>query len=213
MRTVLLRIPFLVAVTAGGAFAQNSDLGLMIGVAHVVNGFTSTTPSSTIDSGFQFVELANTTTSSGTVSAGGQINFAIQLRQNPHLYFELPLHITGASSGTVSNGVSIGSTSAIFYFTPGLRWNFRPTARVSIYGAGGFGPVISAMSAGLASNGVSSASSRVHATAAFEYGLGLDFRLTRLVSLRTEAREAASIGEVNFRHRNDFFTAGVGLHF
>jgi opacity protein-like surface antigen len=195
MRTMLLRISFLSVVAAATALAQNSDLGLMIGVAHVVNGFSSTT------------------STSGTVSVGGQINYAIQLHENPHFYFELPLHITGNTTGQVTDQGAIGSVTTIFYLTPGIRWNFRPAARVSIYAAGGAGAVIVARSQGVASRGSDSGSSGASATAAFDYGLGLDFRLTRLVSLRTEVREAVSAGAIDGRHRNDFFTAGVGLHF
>jgi opacity protein-like surface antigen len=211
MRLMLLPLLLLAAVSA--AFAQNSDLGLMIGISHVVNGFTSSnTTSSVIPAGAQTIQLS--TTSSGTVSAGGQINFAIQLHENPHLYLELPLHITGVSSGlATTGGESIGSTLTLFYFTPGIRWNFRPAARVSIYAVAGVGAVIQALSQGVAANGVAIGSSRVSATGAFDYGLGLDFRLTRLVSLRTEGRQVLSIAQINGHHHEEFFTAGVGLHF
>jgi hypothetical protein len=194
---MLLRIFFLSAVAGSTALAQNSDLGLMIGVAHVVDGFTSTTATS------------------GTVSVGGQINFATQIRDlgAGRLYFELPLHVTEISSGTVANGVSAGTTTAILYLTPGVRWNFRPAARVWIYAVGGGGAAIVAYNAGVAGPGFTSGVSGVHATGAFDYGVGLDVRITRLVSFRTEARQVLSIGPILGRHHNEFFTMGVGLHF
>lgn len=209
---MILRTSLLLAAAATAAFAQNSDLGLMIGVSHVVNGFTTSTPASaSISAGSQVSTV--TSAISGSVSAGGQINYAIQLSGNPHFYFEVPVHITGSSTGAVSGGTAIGESSAIFFITPGVRWNFRPAARVSIYAAAGVGAVIAAISEGIASSGVSSGSSRVHSTLAFDYGVGLDFRLTRLVSLRTEVRQALMVGEILGHHHDDFFTAGVGLHF
>jgi hypothetical protein len=194
---MLLRISFLLAVVASTAHAQNSDLGLMLGVAHVVEGFSSTTATA------------------GTVSAGGQINFATQIRDfgAGRLYFELPLHITGISTGTTAAGVAAGTNTAIFYFTPGVRWNFRPAARVWIYLVGGGGAAIVAYDAGIASPGFTRGVSGVSATGAFDYGLGLDVRITRLVSFRTEARQVLSVGPILGRHHNEFFTMGVGLHF
>jgi opacity protein-like surface antigen len=209
---MILRPSLLLAAAATAALAQNSDLGLMIGVSHVVSGFAGAPAiSSSISAGSQVTTVNSVT--GGSVSAGGQINYAIQLSGNPHLYFELPVHITGSSTGVVSGGTAIGESGAIFFITPGIRWNFRPAARVSIYAAAGVGAVIAAISEGIAGNGVSSGSSRVHSTLAFDYGVGLDFRLTRLVSLRTEVRQALMVGEIQGRHHDDFFTAGVGLHF
>jgi hypothetical protein len=194
---MLLRIFFLSAVVGSTALAQNSDLGLMVGVAHVVEGFTSTTATG------------------GTVSVGGQINFATQIRDlgAGRLYFELPLHITEISAGTVANGVSSGTTTGIFYLTPGVRWNLRPAARVWVYLVGGGGAAIVAYDAGVAGPNFTGGISRVHVTGAFDYGVGLDVRLTRLVSFRTEARQVLSLGNILGHHHNEFFTLGVGLHF
>jgi hypothetical protein len=52
-------------------------------------------------------------------------------------------------------------------------------------------------------------------TGAFGFGGGLDFRLTRLLSLRAEGRDfvtRAGLGGESGRN-HPFFTVGLGLHF
>ncbi len=178
---------FLLAATAAAAFAQNSDIGLLVGVSP---------------------------------------NYAIQLRDDSaggRLYLEFPLIISGSSTGTVTTGigpglnntvqVAIGTNRTIFFFTPGVRWKFNPTPRVSLYLAGGAGMVAVGRSQGVASNGSVSGSDSVGITGAFGLGGGLDLRLTRLVSLRADAREALSVGTIEGAHHHEFFMIGAALHF
>jgi len=197
MRTMLLRVSFLLAVVASTALAQNSDLGLLLGVSHIVNG------------------VSTATVTSGSVSASGQVNYAIQLHDSPggRLYLELPLLITGTSLGTVAAGVSTGLNETIFFFTPGVRWKFTPAARVAFYGSGGVGLAALARSEGISGNGIASGYAEVGATGAVNLGGGLDFRLTRLVSLRADLREVATFAHIRGTYHHEFFMLGVGLHF
>ena len=50
-------------------------------------------------------------------------------------------------------------------------------------------------------------------TGAFEFGLGLDFRLTRLVSLRGEYRDAITRGNLDGAVHHSLVMFGAGLHF
>jgi opacity protein-like surface antigen len=197
MRILLPRISFLLAAAVSAAFAQNSDLGLLLGVGHMVNG------------------IDTATVTSGSVSASGQINYAIQLHNSPggRLYLELPLIITGTSIGTVAGGVSSGISESIFFFTPGVRYKFTPASRVSLYAAGGVGFAAVARSEGISGNGAAQGYSEVGATGAVDFGLGLDFRLTRLMSLRADAREDLSFAHVRGAYQHQFFMIGIGLHF
>jgi hypothetical protein len=196
MRNLLVRM-CLLSAAAATAFGQNSDLGLLVGVAHLATGSVTTTGTS------------------GSVSASGQINYAIQLHESPggRFYLELPLIITGNSAGSVSGGVATGLSETIFFFTPGVRWKFNPASRVSLYAAGGLGFVAISKAQGVAGGGVAYGEDRVGATGAANVGIGLDFRLTRLVSLRADAREVPTFATVRGSYHHEFLMFGVGLHF
>ena len=187
---------------AGSARAQNSDVGLLLGIS----GPTSS------------VEVAGTTVKivSGSVGAHGQINYAAQLRETSagRLYLELPLLLGGHATGTVAGSVN-GSAGGMFFFTPGLRLNIAPHSRVSLYVAAGAGPAAFGESRTVVSKGFVSASTGWTVSAALDFGGGLDFRLTRLMSLRAEARDFVSgkgLGGVQGRH-HPIFGFGVGFHF
>jgi hypothetical protein len=164
------------------------------------------------------VEVAGTTVKivSGSVGAHGQINYAAQLRETSagRLYLELPLLLGGHATGTVAGSVN-GSAGGMFFFTPGLRLNIAPHSRVSLYVAAGAGPAAFGESRTVAGKGFVSASTGWTVSAALDFGGGLDFRLTRLMSLRAEARDFVSgkgLGGVQGRH-HPIFGFGVGFHF
>src|SRR5437870_2440764 len=119
----LVRIICMTAVAAGAAFAQNSDIGLLLGASIRVNG------------------KAVVGTVQGTVSGSGQISYAAQLHNSVggQLYLELPLTLTGRAEGKVGPGTVIGGTTSALFFTPGLRWRFTPASRVSLYAEAGAG--------------------------------------------------------------------------
>jgi opacity protein-like surface antigen len=197
MRTMLPRMFLLLAVVVSSALAQNSDLGLLLGVSDTVTG--QSTPTVTI----------------GTVSVSGQINYAVQLHDSPggRLYLELPVVITSTQIGTVSAGGSAGIDETIVFFTPGVRWKFTPAARVSFYGVGGVGIVGISANVGVSGNASPTAFDSTGVTGAADLGGGVDFRLTRLVSLRADIREMPTFENVRGSHHHEFFMLGVGLHF
>ncbi|HLK64984.1 MAG TPA: outer membrane beta-barrel protein [Bryobacteraceae bacterium] len=183
---------------AGIAAAQNSDLGLLVGVNLRTSG---TVAPGRIE---------------GTVSASGQINYAIQLREAKAgvLYLELPLLIADTQKGVVAGTIS-SSSSNTFFLTPGVRWHYTIHPRVALYGSVGGGIAILESENSFIGGGIVSGSTGTTVTGAFGFGGGLDFRLTRLLSLRAEARNfvtrAGLGGETG--HNHTFITLGVGFHF
>jgi hypothetical protein len=198
MKSLLVRAWGLALLTAAIAAAQNSDLGLLLGV--------SVRPSATITPGR--VE--------GSVSASGQINFAVQLREANAglLYLELPLMLAGTQQGVVAATISSTSTTTVF-FTPGVRWHYTIHPRVALYGSVGGGIAVLSGRSSFIGNGIISSSSDTTVNPAFGFGGGMDFRLTRLLSLRAEGRDfitRAGLGGES-GHHHAFFTVGMGFHF
>ena len=167
----------MLACLACTAVAQNSDLGLLFG------GATGTS---------QSVVSNGVVSGSNGASFGYQINYGWQLLGRPagDLYIEIPFIASGgAVSGTVAGTTITGSTHNTFFFAPGFRYKFNPQARVALYAlAGGGLASFGTITAVVATGSVSSTSSRVN-TGAFAFGGGIDFRVTKLLSIRFEARD------------------------
>lgn len=198
MKITLHKFLFVTAMSAGSAFAQNSDLGLLLGAS-----------------------VSHSSVSPGRVEAskvhgGGQINYAIQLHETVagRLYLELPLVITGGSRSSVVPGVVSSSSDDTIFFTPGLRWKFSPANRVSFYAAAGAGLGSFDRSTSFVGGFwmVSSEHGRV-TTGALGFGGGIDLRLTRLLSFRAEGRDAVTRGNIDGSVNHGLFMFGVGLHF
>jgi opacity protein-like surface antigen len=202
MKTVLLLT--MLAGCAGAQNndrAQNSDLGLLLGISG---------PTSSVD-------LGTGARISGSVGAHGQINYAFQLRETSagRLYLELPLLFGGHATGTVAGAVT-GESGGMVFFTPGVRFNVAPHSRVSFYVAGGLGPVAFDESKTVVGNGLVSSDIRWTIAGAIDFGGGLDFRLTRLMSLRAEARDFVVSGKHlggQDGYNHPIFGFGVGFHF
>ena len=195
----------LLMLTAFPAWAQNSDLSILAGISGP-RGET--------------VMKGSTATVSGSVTPSFQVNYAWQVLQRKiDLYVELPLVIPIRVSGAVIAGPG-GSTESAnsgpdVYFTPGLRLKFSPQARTSFYVAAGFGiasfsgTTTTASTGGVVSGGVRQNS------AAFDAGAGMDFRLTRLLSLRVDGRDfitQSGLGGISGRNHGTF-QAGIAFHF
>ncbi len=129
------------------------------------------------------------------------------------LWLEFPNTSESRSGSNLGQGVFQISHNALFE-TPGLRLGFSPARRVTLFlaGGGGFarfdveeedvGPVVR-----------SYRNSNYHG--AFDFGCGIDFRLTRLLSVRGELRDFVTgreLGGVSGRNHPiaDF---GMSLHF
>ena len=84
------------------------------------------------------------------------------------------------------------------------------------YVAGGLGPVAFDESTTVVGNGLISSSIRWTVAGAIDFGGGLDFRLTRLMSLRAEARDFVVSGKHlggQDGYNHPIFGFGVGFHF
>jgi len=193
-----MKSALLLLIAAGAATAQNSDLGLLLGISW---------PSSQVIAGTQ-IRI------SGSAGVSGQINYARQLRESSvgRLYLELPLLLGARASGNSGNIIS-GSVHAGIYFTPGLRFNLTLHPRVSLYGTAG---------GGLASfdqNGVTISKSTVTVNTGWNnsfagaFGGGLDFRLTRLISLRGEVRDFVSAKGVGLTDGYNHLVVSFGMGF
>jgi len=198
MKSALIRMILASALFAGVAVAQNSDLALLLGAAGPI--------SSTIANGIV----------SDSVGVGFQINYAAQLHETKagQLYLELPLMLAKQVKSTVGQGVSDSVKGSIF-FTPGVRWRFTPQKRVSFYAAAGAGVGSFGTTTLFFGHGVVSTNIGRTTTAALGFGGGIDFRLTRLLSLRAEGRDFVTLsGLGGSEGRNHaFFMAGIGFHF
>jgi len=138
--------------------------------------------------------LVGPTYTGSSLRFGTQINYARQFWERPagRLYVEVPLIIPAAETGK--------SNSLRLFVTPGIRYHFNVSQRVVVYAAGGFG--VAAMPGG----------SRT--SAAFAYGGGLDFRLTRLWSVRSDLRNITTTSKVLDTGRNNpSLMLGIALHF
>ena len=198
MRNRLIGVLGLVFLGSGFASAQNSDLGILLGVSVRTSGVVTPT----------VVE--------GSVTASGQINYAIQLREAKValLYLELPLLITDSERSVVTQSV-ISSHNTTVFFTPGVRLHYTIHPRIAIYGSVGGGLAVLESKMSLVAPNLISDTNGSDVTAALGLGAGIDFRLTRLLSLRAEGRDfitrAGLGGETG--HSHAFFTVGVGFHF
>ncbi len=197
MNRVLL--PLLLILTAAFAGAQNSDLGILLGV--------SVRSASVIGSGR--VETR--------VGASFQINYAAQLHESVagRLYLELPLLLAAESVSSVSSSGIRSADGVTVFFTPGVRFHHTIHPRIALYAALGGGVAsFGGRVATVGRTGVSSGDGR-STSAALGFGGGLDFRVTRLLSLRAEGRDFVTKQGVGGQsgHNHFFFTVGVGFHF
>ena len=164
------------SIAGGMAYAQNSELSILVGVSGV-------TPS---------------------VGTSSQINFAWQVlgTRAGSLYVELPFVVTGHEGSDVPI-----LNRGLIAFTPGVKFKVSLGARVTPYVVLGGGVASFGSSIGDVTNRVT--------RGVFDFGGGVGFRLTRLISLRAEVRDligrasAAAFPGLN----HPIAQLGVGLHF
>ncbi len=201
MRTALFQLAFL-SFTASGLYAQsqNSDITFLLGPP---------IGSVEVDTG-----------ANGTVSASGQIHLQIGFGHTIHsetvgdLWLETNYIFVLGGDTNVGNGVRASGTAGSL-ITPGLRFQIPASSRLSLYVAAG---------GGIGNFVVSEASTapyffaKTHNTihGAFDFGGGVDFRLSRLVSLRADARDYVLTGRNlagSSGHHHAFLGFGFALHF
>lgn len=199
-RTILA----VLTLTAGMGWAQNSDLALLGGVSGIRG---------------QTTVIGASHGTLGTVSPSFQVNYAWQiLQRKADLYIELPLVIPVRISGETVSGpgmkTSVGNSDPDIFFTPGVRLKISPESRVSFYAAANFG-VASFGATSFILPGPTFVSTSRKTSPAFGFGGGVDFRLTRLLSLRGDARDFVTregLGGVTGRNHG-IFQVGIAFHF
>jgi hypothetical protein len=180
------------------ASAQNSDLGVLVGVAPLK-------VESTVGAGGI----------SSSVNANVQIDYAIQVasKKAGAFYIELPLAATIRTSSRIGPGID-STVRNILFFTPGIRWKMFVQSRVSFYASLGGGVAAFTSSRSTVGLGISSSVSS-NAAPALDFGGGIDFRLTRLLSIRVEGRDYVTRADAGgYTGRNHpAIDVGCGFHF
>jgi hypothetical protein len=133
---------------------------------------------------------------SSTVASGSQFNYGHQVVATlaGDLYVEIPL---------VSSTNPVGNVA--YLFTPGLRYKLATQSRLSLYGA---------LGVGVASFGGTATASRT-TSGTVDFAGGADLRLTRLLSVRLEARDFVTrpgLGGTEGRNHAMYFV-GIAFHF
>jgi hypothetical protein len=186
---------------SGAASGQNQDLALPLGVIAPHYSITSG-PDSTVSAG---------------AGAAFQINYGHQITGTKwgDLYSEFPV-IFAARGDSVTGPYTVSdNASGMGAFLPGARFRFPSFGRASFFVAAGGG--IGWYDRNVISVGRTSVSINcgVTATPAFDFGGGMDLRLTRLLSLRGEVRDLiTSQGSLNgVGHHNPIIAFGPAFHF
>jgi hypothetical protein len=202
----LTNLALLTLVTTGSVMAQNSDLGVLFSAAR-----TRFNVGTRVETQYRI---------------GVQANYAWQLLERPagRLYIEVPV---SSFTGPVGQGViadlggvkQISRPEGVFFLTPGLRYHLNLKERVAVYAAVGGGIALrqqtvftySADPSGSVIYPLISTRTGRKASGAFDIGVGLDFRLTRLLSLRGELRSFRTSSQPGFGDGRQYPSAHIGL--
>jgi hypothetical protein len=197
MKAPVFKIALVSTLASCAALAQNSDLGLLEGWSGRPSEVLANSNARVQDPRPWFT----------------QITYAWQALDLPggHLYIELPFVWGSNPSGAINSNMSTPGRNTIF-FTPGVRFKIPIQSRVSLYGALGVG--VGSFGVGdVPANSVFSPSRTT--SGLVQFGGGLDFRVTRLLSLRIETRDFITRpGLGGYQGRNHpIFQFGMGFHF
>jgi len=198
MRTLKLLLLTLVLISAQGALrAQNSDLAFLLGVTSPVAA-TKAGGVDTASVGFSFA-----------------IDYAIQLKETRagQLFLDLPVLIALNSTDVSFPSAAVNSVATQVYFTPGVRWKFTPANRISFYATGGAGIAGTAHGENVSTQTTASSYLQGGVMFALGAGAGVDFRLTRLLSVRAEGRDEITSARILGAYNHGFFMLGLGFHF
>jgi hypothetical protein len=184
-----------ILLAAGALHGQNSDLGLLVGASDV----ESTTRDGVVRD---------------NVTGGFQINYAWQLVEGRggRLYVEVPFQVIANENRVVGPGV-VSQTKFNFFLTPGLRYQYNVAPRVGLYVAAGGGLAMKGEERRVVGGGSVVTNVKSTAGGGFNFGGGLDFRLTRLWSLRGELRNFRTTKSATAGLRSVIAQFGIALHF
>ncbi len=143
-----------------------------------------------------------------------QFNPARRLRGERvgRLYAEFPVMAAAGLNGRIDDSVT-GRLGAVVFVTPGLRYQFNLTPRLSVYFGGGFGFAAARQRIGVPGGEQILITKRIYWSEAGSYGGGVDFRLTRRWSLRAEARDFRARKEAKVPGRNTGVLVGFAFRF
>ncbi len=188
----LMPISLLLAGSAAAQGVQNMDISFLIGP-----------------------QSSSTQTVSGeSVKAGAGISFMLTYGYQLHsakamdLYLDVPVAWKFNGNTALSSGSVLALSNNRFYCTPGVRLKFNVHERVALFLVGGLG--YGTVQDYVAQVGNSAVTVTAYRTGHFaeEGGAGADFRLTKLLSLRTELRMFGTA-----HHASGIVGAGLAFHF
>ncbi len=128
------------------------------------------------------------------------------------LYAEVPIMTAAGLNGEIDDNVT-GRIGAVVFVTPGLRYQFNLTPRLSFYFGGGFGFAAARQRIGVPSGQQILTTKKTYWSQAGNYGGGVDFRLTDHWSLRAEARDFRARRETKVPGRNTGVFVGFAFRF
>ncbi len=128
------------------------------------------------------------------------------------LYAEIPVMAAAGLNGKIDDNVT-GQIGAAAFVTPGLRYHFNLTPRLSVYFGGGFGFAAARQRIGVPSAQQILTTKKTYWSEAGNYGGGVDFRLTARWSLRAEARDFRARRETKVPGRDTGVLAGFAFRF
>ena len=187
-------------VSAAVSSAQNSDTGVLFSFRRSSYSFNN--PPNEVKA-----------TSNGVSVSLVQ---AFQLRERgPHrLYIEIPLVTAGGVSESVQRrepNLLVETRGQISTLSAGPRYQYAISDRWSVYAVADFGVAWYDQSS--VSSSPFRASKHTEANPAFGYGGGVDFRLSKLISLRGEIRQFVLFGAVPGSRFGLSPSLGVAVHF
>lgn len=183
----LTQLMALALAMTGSAMAQNSDLGILFSLAETKYDFGYPTKQYTF---------------------GLQVNYAWEIMERPsgRLYIEVPVGLLG------------GHPVNARFVAPGLRYHFNLTHRLAVHAAAGAGiavrnqqfyaPVPLPNSSQFTFVGPDTS---WRGSPAYDLAAGVDFRLTRMLSLRGEVRRFRTTAIWGFGDGKTYPSANVGL--
>lgn len=188
-------LAFFALLSGHGLLAQNSDLGFLFGFSQ------------------RNASIRNDVIR-GEVSVSFQVNYARQLVEGKggRLYLEFPALFAAGSDGELSNQV-IGRAGGTAFFTPGLRYHYHLASRIGVYAAAGVGIAHKEERFGTVVGNRVLERDVSKTGGAYNFGGGLDFRLTRLWSLRGEVRSFRTTQAATLARRSTIAQFGIALHF
>lgn len=201
--------------------AQNTDISFLFGAVGTL-GPSGPPTFAIIPSGPSGpTPIGPAPTVTGSFGFAMQANFGYQVKSfsKGSLYVETPFVFVWSGSGTVSGVQGNTSVDSIdhssWYILPGMRWRIPTGTRVSFYTALGGGVAFIHEEDVLVANPLVMTTNATLAKPVLDFGVGMDVRISRWLSLRVDARDYvhSSASDVPQHYNHAAVFAGVAFHF